>query len=757
MQVGSRRLWLRPALTCVLAAAVMAYGARVLFVEVGWHVWWDGVLLSLALLLAAATLAVRAATAPRARRAWLVIAAGVSSYVAGFFYWLLAVRSSPVHPTPSLADALWLSLYPSLYVGLALLVRDAGFKHRASFWLDGLVAGSATAAVGAWFLVPAAGAAGAAGQTGVAINLAYAAGDLCLLLLTVSVIVAMRLRVPTSWWILAVGLLLLMAAEFAFFSSVTQDADWDPAGVSGLAYLLGLGAIALAAGRRDRVPAQEPGQGWPALLIPVMALAVATAMLVFTGRGRVNVVVDVLAAFTIMLTAVRLLLTFAEIRRLAASDALSITDDLTGLHNRRGFYRHATRHLMAGHECTLVLIDLNEFKEVNDTLGHVAGDRLLAAVAERLSGVARISDQARFQDVLGRLGGDEFAALMPATAASRGAEAARRLTSALRDPFTVEGVSLHVSASAGVVEAPGDGTTIDVLLRKADVAMYQAKHRGGGVERYRRETDTRTRTRLHLMEQVRSFLDGGLRVHFQPQICLRTGAVVAVEALARLEDHRSRLLVPAEFMPFVTDADLATQMTEQIVHMSLGQVALWKAQGHVVPVAINVRADAFHDELLPPLVDAALERHGLDGRYLIVEVTENFLMADRPTGRAAIERLRALGVSVSIDDFGTGYSSLAYLRDLPVDELKLDRSFVTGMSDDARARRIVQSTIELAHGLEMRLVAEGVETWEVVGLLQEQRCEAAQGFVFARPAPADDLAPLLHRGVSLPSRPLSDV
>jgi diguanylate cyclase (GGDEF)-like protein len=394
-----------------------------------------------------------------------------------------------------------------------------------------------------------------------------------------------------------------------------------------------------------------------------------------------------------------------------------------------------------GRRRALLLLDLDKFKEVNDSLGHYAGDQLLVEVGARLRG------QMRPGDLLARLGGDEFAVLLEDAGSDEAAKFAENLRAALAEPFkplagssAVGSPTLHTSASIGIALFPKHGPDLSALLHKADIAMYMAKTSGEGHHAYSSTDDAGGATNAQTVEELQTALTTDqLVLHYQPKIDQETGNVHSVEALVRWEHPTRGLLYPDSFLGLVEESGLMRAMTRVVLEMAVDQAADWQSQGRELTIAVNLSASSLVDADLPEEIFAMLSARGVPTRALQLEITEEFLMADRDRARTILSRLRDSGIQISIDDFGTGYSSLSYLRDLPVDELKLDRSFIFPMADDARAAALVASTIALAHSLNLRMVAEGVETEVAYQELARLGCDQAQGFFICRPVPAAEL------------------
>jgi diguanylate cyclase (GGDEF)-like protein len=410
----------------------------------------------------------------------------------------------------------------------------------------------------------------------------------------------------------------------------------------------------------------------------------------------------------------------------------TLHDDLTGLPNRLLLNDRLEQAIRAQAPFALLLLDLDRFKDVNDTLGHQAGDALLRMIGPRLHSALR------GRDTLARLGGDEFAILLSNADEATARSVAARLLQTLDEPFELNGSSLDVGGSLGVAVYPQHGDAAEVFLQRADVAMYVAKRAGGGLAVYSPEHDHHSPERLAFQTELRQGIDRGeLVLYYQPQFACRRGQLVGVEALVRWKHPRRGLIMPDQFIPLAEQTGLMLPLTRSVLDSAVRQCGEWRNAGREIPIAVNLSMRDLHDVQLPETIEHLLGRWQVGSHLLRVEITESALMADPERALATVARLSALGVRIAIDDFGTGYSSLAYLKKLPVDELKIDRSFVSQMLSDASDRAIVRSTIDLAHNLGLRVVAEGVEdeaTWRLLGRLG---CDEAQGYYLGRPSPAD--------------------
>lgn len=423
----------------------------------------------------------------------------------------------------------------------------------------------------------------------------------------------------------------------------------------------------------------------------------------------------------------------------------SLHDSLTGLPNRKMVLSALGESIegarAAGTSVGFCLLDLDRFKEVNDTLGHHVGDRLLAVVAQRITSALRP------RDVVARLGGDEFAVLLdPVRDSDAAVEVAQRVRAALTRPFHLEGMLFELEASVGVAVFPEHGQDVEPIVRRADVAMYLAKEERTGVEVYAADRDKNSAGRLALLGGLRNGLENEeLQVHYQPKVAVGGGAVVGVEALIRWHHPLRGLVMPDEFIPMAEHSGLMGPLTAYVVDQSLEQVARWRDAGLRVPVAVNVSMRDLHGSDLVGVVQAALERHDVPSSMLILELTERVLTRDSDEVSGTLTRLRDLGVTISLDDFGTGYSSMVLLKRMPITELKIDRSFVSRLTLDPEDVTIVRSIIDLAHGLGMSAVAEGVETQQVWDLLEELGCDAIQGWYVSRPLDGESATTWLLR------------
>ena len=424
-------------------------------------------------------------------------------------------------------------------------------------------------------------------------------------------------------------------------------------------------------------------------------------------------------------------------RTKAVHDALH--DALTGLPNRRLLADRFEQALRAGKRTSstaaMLMIDLDRFKEVNDTLGHHVGDQLLAQIGPRLAGALR------GVDTVARLGGDEFAVLLPMVDGLSGAlDVASRLREALKEPFMVQDVELDIDASIGVVISGIHGDDSQTLLQRADIAMYVAKQQKLGVAVYDPTKDDHSPERLSMLGHLRRGIERGeLFLHDQPKVDLKTRTLVGVEALVRWQHPDRGMIPPDDFIPLAERTGLIDELTMSVMNMALTQIKMWTDGGHHIPVAVNISARNLSDGAFAEKVKGLLVKHAIVPGLLELEVTESAVMLEPEKAASNLHQLHALGVRIAIDDFGAGYTSLAQLKNLPISVLKIDKSFIQAMHSSVDDAMIVKSIVELGHSLNMKIVAEGIETAHAAYTLAELHCDVGQGYHLCRPTLAEPL------------------
>jgi len=669
------------------------------------------------------------------RPAWSLVVAGMLAWLVGDVWWQVAVEPLGAGaPSPNVSDAWYLLFYPCVVAALLLLAARHPGGARKTLWLDGLVAGLGVSAVAALAFDMLSGTSGSGAA--VLVDLAYPTADLVLLAMTVAMLAARGWRLTPLWFLLGLGCVSMVVADTAFMlqeaaGTYVQGSPWDlgwPA-----AFIL----VALAAwqpGRQQR----RPDAAQPALVLPTMVTAVSAGLLVASVTRHIPTLAAVLAALALLGAGVRTMLAFRELRWLVESRRLALTDDLTGLGNRRLLQNHLTALLdqrRPGDVLAVLLLDLDRFKEVNDALGHHVGDELLRRVGPRLAGVLRSGD------VLARLGGDEFAVVLgPGSDASHAQGVAGRIREALRTPFPLDGVELHLDVSIGIALCPDHAVTAAGLLQCSDVAMYEAKKVRSGVEVYSYERDLLNRDRLQTIAQLHAALASEqLICHYQPQCHLATGEIVGVEALVRWDHPDRGLLNPDAFLVLAEQVGLMAALTRRVLATALADCWRWRTHGAQLSVSVNLSGPSLADPTLPQEVARLLLQHDVPADALVLEVTEDVMLADAARTQLVVAELQILGVRLAIDDYGTGYSSLTQLRTLPVQELKLDRSYIAGLGGNDRDTAIVSSTVALAHALGLTVVAEGVETADDWQELTRLGCDRAQGFLLSPALPPSHL------------------
>ncbi|MEZ0342929.1 putative bifunctional diguanylate cyclase/phosphodiesterase [Mycobacterium sp. pV006] len=711
----------------------------------GYSWWLDGIGQNLAWAAATVLCVVRTPATSPDRMAWRIIAAGLLSSGAANIYYLWFVQPTTVLPTPSVWAGLWLAFYPCSCLGLILLTRPRMRRVPLGRVLDGVVVGLGTATVGAALVVPQLLAYLGPGFTRAAATLVYPIADLVLLALVVFSLSSLRWRVPPAMWWLAAGLVVFAATNSLFVMRLARG-DYQPGGLLDGSWVLAALLVAVAPGFPSRPLHHRPPPTWAPLAAPLLAACAAIGVLAAAGYISITPAARWLAVATLLAALARLAVAFFEARSAGVRAREARTDELTGLLNRRGFYERASEVLAqgctddSGFHCALLLFDLDHFKDVNDSLGHAAGDELLRMVASRLA--ASVEDTA----VVGRLGGDEFVVLLPDARVDAAVALASTLIAVLQEGLELDGVEIRTDASVGIAVAGQHGRELTTLLRHADIAMYRAKHSRAGVLVYAADQTGQSTTRagMEMLAQLRRAIElGELTVHYQPKVALPTREICGAEALVRWPHPRLGMLYPDQFLPLARHHSLMDAMTEFVIDRALTDVRRWSAHGHPLPVSVNLPAPFVTDRGLPERITETLARHQVPAALLAVEITEEFMLGHLEQARAVLDQIWTLGVAIAIDDFGTGYSALSYLRDLPIDEVKLDRSFIASVTDDADAAAIVRAVIDLSHTLGLITVAEGVETSDAVAALESFGCDVVQGHHFSPPVDAAEMQRLL--------------
>ena len=643
--------------------------------------------------------------------------------------------SGEIHTTsfPAPGEILFLSAYVLIAAALMLEVPRSVGTGSASAWLDAVIVCSGALSLAGFVLLSPLGQQLEADGIGLFLALIYPILDIILMTLVIGQVVLRQRPLTRTTVALVLAFVALAAADSSFVLSLERLVYVSNVMVDtlyGVAFAL-LVTGACSADRPDKTLPRPRGRVGLLLGAGTVALIVLA-----TGPGGWSGwYLTAPASLTLVAIGARLVLALREAQGAAEARRLSLSDELTDIPNRRAVLRHLQERLGRRSATSLMLLDLDGFKEINDTLGHAAGDGVLVSVAERLVGWS----SSRY--LVARLGGDEFAVVVPFDDERALLMAAGLLRDRLQVPLAVDGLEVEVRASVGIARADTVGVTAADLLRQADVAMYEAKASRAGALLYDRERDGFSRDRLlNVADLRRGIAADELEMWFQPQVNAASSRVVAVEALVRWRHPTRGLLNPLAFLPDARRSGLMTQLSESVVHQVIENARTWRRQGYDFTVSFNCAPPELLGGRVLPLLFSALESAGLPPDSLLVEVTEDSFVTDPERAREMLLHLRRHHVQTAIDDYGTGFSSLAYLRDLPVQELKIDRSFVATMTSDIRSRVIVDSTRQMAHAMGLRVVAEGVEDEATARLLRSLGIDVLQGYQIARPMPGHELA-----------------
>ena len=673
----------------------------------------------------------------------LLLGTGLLLWCFGDFIWTAQSVAGSSSLSTALGAICWLGFYPFAYIAIVLFMRREAGTLTTPSWLDGAIAGLGTAALCSAFAFHGLGTPGN-GALAEATNLAYPIGDLLLLGLVVGGTALLSGNRSRAWSLLALASLLNGVGDtFNLFQSSEGHLRLD-AFFHVLAWPSASLLMALAVWLRPRPADLQARHRSSGLVLPGVASAAGVLILISGSVHRIGRIPLALAIATLTAGGIRLVWSAHRLQALTEQrHRQSMTDELTGLGNRRYlfdvldafFTEPAVPEAGAERRLAFLFLDLNHFKEINDSFGHLAGDELLKQLGPRLA------KSLRPEDILVRFGGDEFAVVLLDSGAEEASALAKQLTAALAAPFALERVQGSISASIGIACAPGDASDAAGLLHGADVAMYRAKLGRSPYACYDALLDTGNQWRLG--EELRDAIERREFVlYYQPKLELEVGRIHAVEALVRWRHPSLGVLPPSRFLPLAEHAGLMPALTALLLDDALAQAARWRGEGRQVSMAVNISATNLLDEGFAELVEGSLARHRLPASALVLEITETSVIENFETSQSVIAALRDLGVVVSIDDFGAGNTSLPHLSSLAVGELKLDCKLITDLAatERERDRDLVRSTIELGHALGLRVVAEGVEDQATLELLRELGSDYAQGYFISRPVPAERVA-----------------
>ncbi len=722
-------------------AVVVVYCASLMLVKrgpSGYSTLWDGWIGNVASIIVVVPVLLRLQRTEILRGAWCAMAVGiVLNFVANLLYLLHDQNLDPV-PFPASSDAAYLSSYAAFAIGVAMMGRRSFGLRFTSIRLDGLIAGLTIASAAAfWWLGPVLEVTGSTVQA--VVSLSYPLFDLLLIVLLVAGLAPLGFRPTLQAKLLLVGVACFVAGDIAFLQQSANDAYIGGTVLEGT-WAVGVLFIALASWPRDerRSPQGNDRDGTPdgVTFVPVVFGLISLVLVAVSYFRTTATATIVLALGALGAVIARMALTSREIRRTTSQSFRDArTDLLTGLMNRRAFLESIEATVASGAtNVGILLVDLNRFKQVNDSLGHHAGDELLRIVSSRF--VNRLGDRAR----IARIGGDEFAVVCVGRTGDELFELGRDLVDVLSAPVALDGLRVGVAASIGIAVSPGDGCTGLELLRSADVAMYAAKRSNVAICAYDRRSDANDRDQIALIQELRTAIDEQqLVLYFQPTLDCSTMTVRGVEALVRWPHPTRGLLHPDSFVPLAEQVELTSPLTREVLRLAISEARRLRDLGRDLQMSVNVSRHDLLDDTLGEHLDALLREHDVAPDKLTLEVTESCFSMDGARVSRNIHELRSRGIRLSIDDFGVGYSSMSQLLGTPIDELKIDKTFVLALLTDGRAESIVRSTIQLGRALNLDVVAEGVETPEVLASLRALGVDVVQGYVVAEPLAADQL------------------
>lgn len=689
---------------------------------------------------AAGLIALRAYRVPADRLAWALIAAGMASSAVGDVVYALWV---PNGRSPSVADPEYLAYYPFVYAGLLLLMRARLKRLPMPIQLDSFICALTLAAVAAALTAGPIRAAAIRSPATVWVGLAYPWSDLVLLALAAGMLPILGWRNEIRWALLVAGLVLFAVSDAAYLfqssAGVYRAGSLLDAGWAASSLLIAMASWA----RSSSITPPSRGRCGP-YITPVVAAIVALGVIVLAHHSRLAAT---LAALSLVVATGRFALTFRNAGLLQTNDRHAMIDELTALPNRRSLATALTglpvspptgsrsMPTRARARRALLLLSLSDFHEITDSIGSQFGDELLCHIANRLAGCVRRDD------LLARVGEDQFAVLLSDGANLTAASAsAGRLLEALSEPIALDPITVQVDARIAIALCPDHCDSPQDLLSRAEITMAHAKSARSKIAVYDSSLEVHRDNDPSLIEELRTALfdTDELRLHYQPKIDGRDGSVHSVEAVLRWQHPTRGTLLPEEFLSVAERAGLMRKISNRTLSMALAQVRSWRDEGMPLTVAVNLSTTNLLDIELVGTVERLLANHDLPAEALILEITESALV-DSVRSRNTVAALQGLGIRISLDDYGTGWSSLARLQEVSVDELKLDRIFVSRLAHDARSVAIVRSTVALASNLGADLVAEGVENEATLNALRRYGCNITQGFVHSPPLPPDDL------------------
>jgi len=647
-------------------------------------------------------------------------------------------------PSVSVADIFYLCFYPLAYITCVFLFQKGTYRINKPNWLDGIVAGGGASALCAAFAFHSIHHFTGGTTLSTVVNLAYPIGDFLLLLFVFGGTAVLSSHSTRQWALMASGLIVIVVGDtFNVFQESNQVSRFG-SDVNSFAWplaILLMSASVWAPKSFTNILKPQRLQGY---MITTFATVGALGVLVAGTLNQVSHVAIGLAVGTIVVIGVRLTISARRLRMITEErHRQANSDELTGLGNRRQlsqvldiFFDEQGDDELGSRKMAFLFVDLNHFKEVNDSFGHPAGDELLRQLGPRLAASLEGAGLAV------RMGGDEFAVVLLDADAAMAAKVSQQIIDEVTKPFVLHKITATVGASIGIALMPKDAKSALDLMWCADVAMYRAKLGNAPFVFYDQELDGEE-DQVTLIDSLRDAVNNGdLALHYQPQLDMRNGEITAVEALVRWPHPTLGLIPPAKFLPLAEKAGLMWTLTTWVLNQALDQCATWHRRGLNIAMSVNVATTELLQNGFLELVEELLTRYELPAQYLVVEITETTIISDFVRSQEVIRDLRKLGVLVSIDDFGAGFTSLAYLRGLDVGELKLDRTFISSLAtqENSRDYEIVRATINLGHEMGLRVVAEGIEDVTTLEILGDLGCDIAQGYFISRPTSADKIS-----------------
>ena len=698
------------------------------------------------LLMLIALLVWKAVTSPGRRVPWVLLAVGLFVWTIADAYYTGWVSQMEEPPYPSAADWLYLVFYPVAFIAVAALLVRRVNRPPVWVWLDALLVALGVAAY-LWLIGPETFADEGASSAANFMNMANPASDMILICLLLGIMGVVGWKFDRQWLLLLFGALVLWMTDTAWMLGVAES-SYNVGAIIDVGWPVAFALIACAAWQEQDRPLRTVA-GLRSAVVPLVVIVFALGLLLYGTQHSLPLASALLASCAIVVGAIRSSVAFKQASVQAEAQRLAHTDALTGLGNRRLLdecLEAAADPSPPGqaNKCALLLLDIDSFKEINDSLGHGAGDTVLQLVSQRLLQAANSSD------TVARLGGDEFAILLRGDdSGQRSLAVAESILSESIVPLVVGAVDLPVAVSIGVARFPDHAMSSENLLQAADVAMYRAKSARSGYAIFEQGQGLEERRKLLLTHELRAaVMRDQLFCEFQPKVDVLTGEVVDIEALVRWRHPHLGVLNPDAFLSVAEKAGLMGQLTHRVLDQALAQAAQWRAEGLPSAVAVNLSVTNLIDQHLPKMIKQMLATHQVPPAELTLEITETVLITEPTLVQRVVSELHDMGVVISIDDYGTGYSSLAQLRRLKARELKLDHSLVTGLKHRTDIRAIVHATVGLAHELGLRMVAEGVESVDDLTELRALHCDVVQGFFVCRPTSGEALTTWLREGQS---------